>query len=153
MAARSWVSATLKNWSDPTGWDGGVSVPSGTDSITFTGVGTCSADSLGTWSGGNVTVSATAGIIAQDVGVNMVCGSWTQAGGEFIGDVDATFTCTAFTMTAGVFSQGGAFTATVSYSVTLPAVFYGSGAAFNVPSSGGVNLHPWIGIGLRLLRV
>jgi len=105
MAARTWIADTTKNWSDATAWDGGVSVPATTDSVTFnaTHVGACTIDNLGTWSGGNFTINGYTVGITKNAGVAITIAIFSQSSGQFnVGT--GTFTSTTFGLSGGTFA-------------------------------------------------
>ena len=115
MAARTWSALVDSNWSDPLAWDGGLSVPATTDSITFnsTSVKNCTIDALGTWSDGSFTVASTySGTITQNTGINITTSSFSQAAGTITCHAAATFESGTFTVSGGTFNQGGAFVST-----------------------------------------
>ena len=117
MAARTWTGLGADaNWSTALNWDGGASVPATTDSVTFDATGAafpCTIDALGTWSGGTLTIDAAyLNTITQSSGINVNCAAFSQASGTFTGHSAATFTSTTFSVTGGVFAQGGAFVST-----------------------------------------
>lgn len=146
MATRTWSTATAKNFSDATAWDGGVAVPVTTDALVFSnaGVGNCTIDNLGTWSGGTFTVNSTyTGTISQNSGINITTAAYSQVGGTTTWNSGATFNCTTLSLTGGTFNQGGVLTA--SSTLTIGAgTFVGSSAAMScvnmVSSNAGGNV-------------
>jgi len=133
MATRTWSAAANGNWSSAANWDGGVSVPTGTDAIVFsaTSVKNCAIDNLGSWSGGLVAIASTyTGVITQNSGVNLTSASFGVSGGTFTGHAAATFTSTGLLVqTGGIFNQGGALVCTT---FTVHAgTFVGSSASMS----------------------
>jgi len=134
MAARTWVATVEKNFSDVSGWDGGASVPSGADTLTYgPNDGNCIIDNVGSWTGGKITVGSDySGVITQQSGINIVlagAGSFVQQGGTFTCHASATFTAASFSVTGGTFNQGGAFVST-TFAVGA-GVYVGSSATMS----------------------
>lgn len=105
MAARVWTQTSGNLWSTAANWDGGISVPATTDTITFdsTSTANCTIDDVGTWSGGTITVAITyTGAITNNVAFSVTSFIMSSGGGS------ATFTDNAgITVTNGMSINNG----------------------------------------------
>lgn len=107
MAVRTWDGQGVDNlWSNPINWSGNV-VPQNTDDVIFnaTSVKNCTMDSLGTWSGGTLTIQAGyTGTITRS-NIALLVALFSQANGLFDATGPASFTIGAggFTLSGGEF--------------------------------------------------